>query len=156
MQTIHKRLFRLTCWLGTLGLVVGILVFRDSKSVFATIEDPDTIQQVGTKFLTLPFPSHADMKIQAGWTEWWSVGHHGTDYIKGTLDDSSTWTTFPVLSASDGKVIDRWNYELGQGVRIETIVNGITYEVGYNHLATVEPNIIRGNCPTRDEVRHGR
>ena len=49
-----------------------------------------------------------------------------------------------MLSASDGKVIDRWNYELGQGVRIETIVNGITYEVGYNHLATVEPNIIRG------------
>ena len=56
------------------------------------------------KFLTLPFRD-SDIKIQQGWVYTWTSNpnaHKGTDYIKGTIDSSSSWQSFDVVAAADG------------------------------------------------------
>ena len=105
------------------------------------------------KFLTYPFPQHPDMKVQYGW-------HGGIDYIKGERDNSSTWENFDVLAAADGYACRFWheggNYNLGGWyVRIEHNQNGIYYTTEYNHLDSVNENLIP-QCNTVVYVERGQ
>lgn len=88
-------------------------------------------------FLTLPF-NDPDVKIQQGWVytfgDQTACGHQGIDYIKGTVDNSSTWKTFEVVPAADGEAVLRTSTSYGDYVTIKTVVDGVTYYTLYAHL----------------------
>ena len=56
------------------------------------------------RFLTLPF-ADAGIRIQQGWVYTFDSdpnAHKGIDYIKGAIDQSSSWCFFDVVAAADG------------------------------------------------------
>jgi hypothetical protein len=88
------------------------------------------------KFLTLPF-TDSDVKLQQGW--YYSGGgyHEGIDYIKGTIDQPSTWQAFYVRATVDGEAIYTKNAAgWGNYVRIKHIQGTDIYYTLYAHLAS--------------------
>lgn len=101
------------------------------------------------RFLTLPF-SDPNIKVQEGWVYHWPnpPTHQGIDYIKGEVDDSSTWQPFDVVAAADGWAL--WSeepgstYKYGQFILLqheEPDNNGNRYFTLYAHLASVASGI---------------
>jgi hypothetical protein len=87
-------------------------------------------------FLTSPFKD-ANIKIQQGWIyvgDSNQCGHQGIDYIKGTIDSSSTWSTFEVYPAADGVATLHTSSTYGDYVTITHAVEGVTYYTLYAHL----------------------
>ncbi|NTU82742.1 MAG: M23 family metallopeptidase [Chloroflexales bacterium] len=111
--------------------------------------------------LTFPFPHHSDMKIVQGWcydfqptSNMKPCDHRGIDYIKmpsGALYPYTSWQPFDVLAAIDGEIAVTWTNS-GTGLRIKSDpINGVTYYVGYNHLAYFEAGIQVGKRVTRGQ-----
>ncbi len=116
-------------------------------------------------FLTLPFPSDPAMKIQQGWTSAFEPNHHAIDYIKGTLDESRDWQSFPVLAAADGDAAcgalasDRSSKCVkgeGNRVLITHHVNGQKYYTYYGHLKSIASKILIGNRDTPITIHRGQ
>jgi murein DD-endopeptidase MepM/ murein hydrolase activator NlpD len=129
-------------------LVLGLLLLLTG----ANMEPGKSSPQANPKFLTYPFPSHPDMKVQLGW-------HNGIDYIRGTRNNKSTWTNFDVLAPADGQACKFW-WEAGQWnvggwyVRIAHTVSGINFTTEYNHLDSAESFIPL--CNTSTPVTRGQ
>jgi hypothetical protein len=97
-------------------------------------------QSVSPKFLTLPF-TDPSIKMQQGWV--YSTGEiHSPagafDYIKGNLDDSSTWEIFDVVAAADGMAMRSSGGGYGNLVlrrHWQQDGQGMNYFTLYAHLA---------------------
>jgi len=117
------------------AILTATLLFAGTSSVRNEL-GISALAQANPKFLTYPFPSNPDMKVQQGW-------HYGIDYIRGTRDIKNTWTNFDVLAAADGDVCRSW-YEGGQWnvggwyVRIAHTEGGTHFTTEYNHLDSAE------------------
>jgi len=98
------------------------------------------------KFLTLPF-NDPSIKIQQGWVYTWTSdpnAHKGIDYIKGTIDSSSTWQSFDVVAAADGVAMYSTSESYGTFVLIrhnEKDYKGNNYFTLYAHLDSVASGI---------------
>jgi hypothetical protein len=132
-----------------------------------------TIVQAADPFLTLPFPSHADMKIVQGWCyDFVQRGvptpcpghspktslHRGVDYIKKPglgLSPYTQWQSFPVLAAADGYACGNCTGRSGNAVWIRHIINGVTYYTYYGHLNTISGNIPIGSQSKTVFVKRG-
>ena len=104
------------------------------------------------KFLTLPFKD-SSIKIQQGWVYTWIPddpnAHKGIDYIKGTIDSSSSWQSFDVVAAADGVAMYSTSEGYGTFVLIrhnEKDYLGNNYFTLYAHLQSVASGI-----PLKDE-----
>ena len=99
------------------------------------------------KFLTLPFRD-PDIKIQQGWIYTFNPdpnAHQGLDYIKGEIDNSSTWQSFDVVAAADGVAMQSTSETYGTFVLIrhnEIDSEGNNYFTLYAHLDNVTPKIV--------------
>lgn len=91
--------------------------------------------------LELPFPGHRDMKIQQGWIYTAGGIHGGIDFIKGELDDSDTWQSFPILAAASGEACANPPSREGNAVFIKHETNGETIYTYYGHLESIQINI---------------
>lgn len=116
-----------------------------SVSIMAALFLPDgtlipAASAASPRFLTLPFPSDGQMRIQQGW-------HEGIDYIKGSYNKRWTWAQFDVLAAADGWACG--NCASGpsgsQSVWIRHSVGGATYYTYYGHLSSIAAGIPRGS-----------
>ena len=95
--------------------------------------------------LQMPFPKDTKMEIQQGWFYTGITGkkeHKGIDFIKGGVDNSTTWRPFPVLAAADGFACANPPSREGNAVllthRIGDTPIGSTY---YGHLDAIENDI---------------
>ncbi|OGH21250.1 MAG: hypothetical protein A2958_02005 [Candidatus Levybacteria bacterium RIFCSPLOWO2_01_FULL_38_13] len=103
--------------------------------------------------LDLPFPPDPNMRIQQAWTGP-NPTHHALDIIKGKLNDSSTWETFPVLAAADGKACANPEDKQGEAVMIQHMVREITIYTYYGHLQSIKEGMPDcGGIP--EEVKRG-
>ena len=90
--------------------------------------------QASDAFLYYPFNDSA-VKLQQGWIYTFSENaHKGIDYIKGTVDDSSTWATFDVLAAADGYYTCTTSGTWGNYCYGEHVIGETTYYTIYAHL----------------------
>jgi murein DD-endopeptidase MepM/ murein hydrolase activator NlpD len=119
------------------------------------------------RFLTLPFPTIDEMRIQDGWWRGDHDLHRGLDYIKGRLDRGTTWQNYPVIAAADGKACAARNNEsgcingIGKRVVIKhrvTMPDGSrkTYFTYYGHLKSVASNIQVGTDRYEFPVKRGQ
>jgi WD40 repeat protein len=99
------------------------------------------------KFLTLPFRD-SDIKIQQGWVYTFDPNpdaHKGIDYIKGAIDQSSTWQSFDVVAAADGVAMQSSGGGYGTFVYIqhnEKDSARTNYFTLYAHLDSVDAKIV--------------
>jgi hypothetical protein len=115
-----------------------------------------SVVAASTHFLTLPFRSPTNKKIQEGfyWTGCCHVPlHGGIDYIQGVRDRSSTWKSFPVYAAASGmacaQVASRQSgciSGVGNRVLIKHKVNGKVFYTYYGHLKGMVSRIPRGSA----------
>jgi len=110
------------------------------------------------KFLTLPFPPDSEMRIQQGWRYTWesTPTHKGIDYIKGSLDNSATWRSFPVVAAADGEACGNCVNGPGNKVWIRHTVGGLIYYTYYGHLSSIDNQIPRGSLNDTVHVQRGQ
>lgn len=117
------------------------------------------------KFLTLPFPIAAGMRIQQAWL--WTGGghaalHRGVDYIHGRIDQAATWKSFPVIAAADGKACAQLDGKhgcvegIGNRVFIKHRVDGKVFYTYYGHLRWIDPAIPRGSLDDTITVKRGQ
>ena len=103
------------------------------------------------KFLTLPF-TDADIRIQQGWRYTAPIGlnpddpyaHNGIDYIKGVVNEATTWQSFDVVAAADGVAMHSSGGGYGDFVLIrhdEIDAVGRNYFTLYGHLKDTDENI---------------
>lgn len=110
-------------------------------------------------FLTLPFRTHPDMRVQQGWEYSFSTPdkHYGIDYIQGTLDNKETWKNYDVLAAFDGDACG--NCASGpagsNSIWIKHTVNGKLYYSYYGHLADIEDSIPIGDKAITVPIKRG-
>ena len=120
---------------------------------------------VTSKFLTLPFPIAAGMRIQQAWL--WTGGghadkHRGLDYIYGKIDRAWTWKSFPVIAAADGKACAQLKGKhgcvegIGNRVFIKHRVDGKVFYTYYGHLRWIDPQIPRGSLEDTIKVTRGQ
>lgn len=88
----------------------------------------------GGDLLNLPFPDDRAMNIQQGFLDDDGATHGGIDYIKGNIDGSPNWFTFPVLAAADGQACLNPPKREGNAVFIQHMINGATFFSYYGHL----------------------
>ena len=133
---------------ATLGLILGACSSdgKDSIPSVPNIVDaqdlplgaPEVLAE--GRFLDLPFKPSPNMHIQQAWTSDYDPNHHAMDIIKGNLDYSSTWESFPVLAGADGKACANPSSRQGNAVLIEHNFNGkIIFEYD-GHLKSIEPS----------------
>ncbi len=143
---------------------IGIQVQDTMVAGYESQVTSATIEQLSApKFLTLPFSPDPEMRIQQGWTSSWNPNHHGIDYIKGSLDISSSWQSFPVLAAADGEAcgqLDGSNGDCvtgpGNRVLVKHTVDGQTFYTYYGHLSTIDEQIPLGSRNNTIYVRRGQ
>jgi len=98
------------------------------------------------KFLTLPFRTPG-VKVQQGWIYTFNPdpnAHQGVDYIKGEIDNSSTWQSFDVVAAADGVAMQSTSETYGRFVLIrhnETDSLGNNYFTLYAYLGRADSGI---------------
>ena len=107
------------------------------------------------KFLTLPFRD-VSVQLQKSWKAHVDDGTYGIDYIKGTIDEQSTWQSFDVAAAADGWAMQSnapryydpasgtWKNNYGNFVFIRHDKKdpaGNDYFTLYGHLASVTSGI---------------
>ena len=107
------------------------------------------------RFLELPFPKDPQMKIQQGWLFENGIEHKGVDYIKGTLDRSSTWQLFAVLAAADGNACANPPRRVGNAVFIEHQVADGKFYTYYGHLSEINSQIPPCSGKDRHLVKQG-
>jgi len=106
---------------------------------------------VPSGFLTLPFIDPG-ITIQQGWRYTAPIGpnpddpyaHNGIDYIKGVVNQPSTWQPFDVVAAADGVAMCSSGGGYGDFVIIrhtETDGEGRNYFTLYGHLGSIEDHI---------------
>lgn len=104
------------------------------------------------------------MHVQQAW-DFGNGQHQAIDYIKGTIDNTSTWRGFPVVAAADGRacgeVLGRNGCVvrpgvMGNRVSIKHKVDGVVYYTFYNHLKWIDPSIPLGDKHDRVEVKRGQ
>ncbi|MEK7186498.1 MAG: hypothetical protein AAB675_03995 [Patescibacteria group bacterium] len=104
------------------------------------------------RFLDLPFPPNQNMQIQQAWAGF-NPTHYAMDIIKGDLDSSITWETFPVTAGADGKACANPPSRQGNAVLIEHNFEGeIVYEYS-GHLKSIKPEIPPCAGVDRKEVK---
>src|SRR4051794_6643560 len=96
-----------------------------------------SIAYAAPRFMSFPF-TDPNIKIQQGWLYDFPgqlctsdpYCHYAIDYIKGVVDQSSTWTSFDVLAVADGSAMylpngsETWgNYVVTK----HTTVGGVDY-----------------------------
>jgi peptidoglycan/xylan/chitin deacetylase (PgdA/CDA1 family)/murein DD-endopeptidase MepM/ murein hydrolase activator NlpD len=117
------------------------------------------------KFLTLPFKNLRKMQIQQTWTFTDGQYHQAIDYIKGTVDNASTWKGFPVVAAAGGKAcgekIGRNGCvvrpgTMGNRVLIKHRIDGKVFYTFYNHLKWIESSIPLGSRDDTVNVKRGQ
>lgn len=94
------------------------------------------------QFLTLPF-NDAGVTIQQGvlytdGTHHYPEGNFAIDYIRGTIDNSSTWSSFNVVAAASGVAIQSFEKGYGNLVLVKHNVTddqGRSFFTFYAHLA---------------------
>ncbi len=102
-------------------------------------------------FLTLPF-TDPGVTIQQGWRYTAPIGpnpddpyaHNGIDYIKGVLNQASTWQPFEVVAAAYGKAMHSSGGGYGDFVLIRhdnKDDQGRNYYTLYSHLGSIEDTI---------------
>lgn len=119
----YKRLF--VCLIAIAGVVIS--------------NNPRSYALNNPQFLTLPFLD-SEVKIQQGWYYTDGTLHKpkgAIDYIKGQLDDSTTWSSFDVVAAADGVAMQ--SSEKGYGIMVlirheETDMDGNRFFTLYAHL----------------------
>ena len=87
-----------------------------------------------TELLGQPFPADKNMNIQQGFLDDDGVVHRGIDYIKGNIDQSSSWLSFPVLAAADGQACLNPPKREGNAVFIQHIIKNIPFHSYSGHL----------------------
>src|SRR3989339_1782801 len=88
----------------------------------------------GDAFLYYPF-NDAEVKVQQGWIYTYSSSSHmGIDYVRGTIDQSSTWQSFDVLAAAGGDFTCAYSNTWGYYVLGRHEVHGSVYYTVYAHL----------------------
>src|SRR4051812_8115240 len=116
------------------------------------------------KFLTLPFASLSHMHVQQAW-DFADGQHQAIDYIKGTVDDTSTWRGFPVVAAANGRAcgdtLDTHGCAvrpgiMGNRVMIKHRVGDTVYYTFYNHLKWIDSSIPIGDRHDRVKVKRGQ
>jgi len=134
-------------------------------SVGAVVVAPAVpVDAASHRFLTLPFRDPEDKQIQQGmyWTGCCHPAYHGgTDYIQGTLDESSTWRSFPVYAAADGMACSQLASTQkgcisgnGNRVLIKHRVHGVVFYTYYGHLRSIVSRIPIGGA--RVPVKRGQ
>lgn len=98
-------------------------------------------EELGKRFLDLPFSPDSKMHVQQGWSSDFDHKHDAIDYIRGEVDRSATWESFPVLAVADGEACANPNHRIGNAVWIEHIQNGEIYYTYYGHLDEISPKI---------------
>ena len=95
--------------------------------------------------LNMPFLKDTKMGIQQGWFYTGITGkkeHKGIDFIKGDVDNSTTWGSFPVLAAADGFACANPPSREGNAVLLTHLIGdapiGSTY---YGHLDAIEKDM---------------
>jgi murein DD-endopeptidase MepM/ murein hydrolase activator NlpD len=126
----------------------------DSASLTGGATQADSYSS--THYLTLPFFSHTDMKVQQGWVSSFDADHYGIDYIKGEFDDSDTWQSFDVLAAADGEACVNCTSRQGNAVWIKHIVNNKPFYTYYGHLETYDSSIPVGSQANTITVKRGQ
>lgn len=110
------------------------------------------------RYIDLPFSPNSEMNIQQAWSGF-ELTHHAMDIVKGDLDNSSTWESFPVLAGADGKACANPNDKQGKAVLIDhgTIEQGTLYEYS-GHLSSIPEEILKTPCSgkKRTEVKRGQ
>lgn len=112
--------------------------------------------QALASFLTLPFTPTARMSILSGW--YYSGGgfHGGIDYVNGSVNNNSSWRTFPIIAAADGEACGNCSSRQGNAVWIKHSVNGRTYYSYYGHLASISAGIPLGSQSRTVWVKRGQ
>jgi hypothetical protein len=124
------------------------LVLDDTQASF--VED-DGVPEPGYDIFTLPF-TDSDIMIQQGWWYTAPIGpnpddpyaHNGIDYIKGLINQPSTWQPFDIVSAADGVAMYSSGGGYGDFVLIRhnmTDAEDRNYFTLYSHLGSIEDNI---------------
>jgi murein DD-endopeptidase MepM/ murein hydrolase activator NlpD len=114
------------------------------------------------RFLTLPFRHAWQVRIQDGWWRWDHDRHAGIDYVRGRIDQSWTWRSFPVRAAAGGWACAARNGRdgcingVGTRVVIRHRVKGRTFYTYYGHLASVSKKIPLGVRGYTVRVRRGQ
>jgi len=104
------------------------------------------------KFLYLPFEQDGSMRVQQGYVYTWNSPHGGIDFIRGTIDNSSTWTTFAVRASADGYACGNCSSRLGNAVFIKHTNGTYTY---YGHLSSIVSTIPQGDSSKTVFVKKG-
>lgn len=99
-----------------------------------------TMSQDGRLF-DLPYPPDRNMRIQQAWTSDFDSDHNAMDIIKGELDNSGTWESFPVLAGADGKACANPPNSLGNAVLIEHHFEERTLFTYSGHLKSIVSSI---------------
>ncbi len=105
------------------------------------------------RFVDLPFPPDSKMNLQQAW-KGFNPKHFAMDIIRGELDASATWTTFPVLAGADGKACANPPSRQGNAVLIDHDFDGETYYEYSGHLLSIEPSIPDCGSGTKDIKMH--
>jgi murein DD-endopeptidase MepM/ murein hydrolase activator NlpD len=102
------------------------------------------------------------MHIEDGW---WRVDgsyHHGIDYIKGRVGVGSTWESFPIIAAADGRACaaldDKPGCINGVGTRVlirHVLPSGRVLFTYYGHLRKIAPKIAVGTNRFSTRVKRG-
>jgi len=129
-------------------LIPGSMSVAHAKPASATTPAP---------FLTLPFVPNGGMSILSGWYYSSSGGFHGgIDYIKGSVNNLSTWSTFQVVASADGEACGNCSGRQGNAVWVKHNIGGKTYYTYYGHLASIAQGIPIGSQSRTVKVKRGQ
>ena len=133
-------------------LIPGSMSVAHAKPASATAS-----AQTQTPFLTLPFVPNSGMSILSGWYYSSSGGFHGgIDYIKGSVNNLSTWSTFQVVASADGEACGNCSGRQGNAVWVKHNIGGKTYYTYYGHLASIAQGIPIGSQSRTVKVKRGQ
>lgn len=85
-----------------------------------------------------PVPISDEIEIQRAYTEVDDEGkqHLGQDYIRGQIDNSKTWETFPVLAVAEGQACLNPKNRQGTAVLVTHNIGGQVYITYSGHLSS--------------------
>lgn len=98
-------------------------------------------------FLIYPFSEsiRAEMQLQQAWFYQSGDPHYAADYVRGKIDDSSTWKPFSVLATADGFACANPGKQQGNAVwtdnYIERANKTVLYHTYSGHLAKIAEGI---------------
>jgi len=151
MRTVRLSYFILAILLAVTAFAPG------SGSVAQAQPASGTLASTPVPFLTLPFEPNAGMAILSGWYYSSSGGFHGgIDYINGSVNNLSSWKTFPVIASADGEACGNCSSRQGNAVWVKHNVNGATYYTYYGHLASIASGIPLGSQSRTVKVKRGQ